>query len=409
MLRDRNAALFLAAVVTSGFGSSALWLASGIWVKALTGSNGLAGLCVFALWLATLVGPWLGTFADRTRRRPLLVRLDLALAALLPVLLAVDSRGDLWLLYTVLVAYGAVGVVHDAAQSAIVGMAIDPALLGDLNGLRMAANEGMKLVAPLAGAGLYAAYGGASVALLDAVTFALSAALYACLRVRELPPEPPLTSWRAQTVAGIARIRSHARVRPLVLAGGATMFFAGLNGASIYAVVAGLGHPPSFTGVLYAVQGTGSVVIGTASGPLIRRLGERRFATYGIALTAAAVALRAIPDDTVALACSAASGLGLPCVLIAALTAVQRETPSAVLGSTAATANTAMFAPNAVALAVGAGLVEVVDYRVLVVAFGAGMMAVAATLKGRPGRGAGNGASDREEPAPANRPESPPA
>ncbi|MGW4985669.1 hypothetical protein, partial [Streptomyces mirabilis] len=31
----------------SGLGSSAMWLVSGIWVKDLTGSNGLAALCVF--------------------------------------------------------------------------------------------------------------------------------------------------------------------------------------------------------------------------------------------------------------------------------------------------------------------------------------------------------------------------
>lgn len=47
------------------------------------------------------------------------------------------------------------------------------------------------------------------------------------------------------------------------------------------------------------------------------------------------------------------------------MTAVQRETPDAVLGRTAAAANSLMAVPNAMALAGGAGLVAVVDVRVL--------------------------------------------
>lgn len=157
----------------------------------------------------------------------------------------------------------------------------------------------------------------------------------------------------------------HPELRPLVLAGGTTMLFAGLNGALIYAVVEGLGHSPAYAGLLYAVQGAGSVLTGLVSGPLLRRLGERRFAAYGIALTAVGVGARAVTSDGVALVCSAAIGTGLPCVLIAAYTALQRRTPGPLLGRTAAAANTLMFAPNAVGLVVGAGVGELVGYRLL--------------------------------------------
>ncbi|MGW4975912.1 MFS transporter [Streptomyces mirabilis] len=370
VLGDRNAGLYLAGVVVSGLGSSAMWLVSGIWVKDLTGSNGLAALCVFALWAPTLVGPVLGVLADRVRRRPLLIAMNLALAALLPTLFAVTTRDRLWILFTVLLIYGAAGVVHDAAESALMATAVDRHLLGDFNGLRMTAGEGMKLLAPTAGAGLYAAYGGARVAVLDAVTFALAAGLYALLRVREAPPVPDPSAWRARTAAGIHHLRHHPELRPLILAAATTMLFAGLNGATVYAVAEGLGHSPAYVGLLYVAQGVGSVLIGLVSGPLLRRLGERRFAAYGIALTAVAVALRAVPSDAVALVCGAAIGFGLPCVLIAAYTAVQRETPAPLLGRTSATANTLMYAPNALGLAVGAGLIELVDYRPLLLTLG---------------------------------------
>ncbi|MFJ8009838.1 MFS transporter [Streptomyces fagopyri] len=365
VLRDRDAGLYLAAVVVSGFGSSAMWLVSGIWVKDLTGSNGLAALCVFALWAPTLVGPLLGTLADRTRRRPLLIGTNLALALLLPALLAVDAPDRLWILFAVLLVYGAAGALQDAAESALVAAVVDRNLLGDFNGLRMTANEGMKLLAPPAGAALYTAYGGARVALLDAVTFALAAGVCALLRVRESPPAPDPATWRARTVVGARYVLGHPELRPLVLAGGTTMFFAGLNGAVVYAVVEGLGHSPAYAGLLYAVQGLGSVLIGLVSGPLLRRWGEPRFAAYGIALTAVGVGARAVTSDAVALVCGAAIGAGLPCVLIAAYTAVQRRTPGPLLGRTAATANTLMFAPNALGLAVGAGVVDLVDHRLL--------------------------------------------
>ncbi|KOG19873.1 MFS transporter [Streptomyces viridochromogenes] len=399
VLRDRDAALYLAGVVVSGFGTSALWLVSGVWVKDLTGSDGLAALCMLAMWAPTLAGPLLGTLADRTRRKPLLIGANLLLAGLLLTLFTVDSPDRLWLLFAVLFVYGAAGVVHDAAESALVASAVPAPLLGDFNGLRMTASEGMKLLAPLAGAGVYAAYGGASVALLDAVTFVVATGLYACLRVRESRPEPPKGGWRAQTAEGARFLWTHPRLRPLVLAGGTTMLCAGLNGAMVYAVIEGLGHAPAYAGVLYAVQGAGSVAIGLLSGPALRRLGERRFAAYGIALTALAAGLRAIPSDPVALACSAANGVGLPCVLIAALTAVQRETPDALLGRTAATANTLVFTPNVIGLAAGAALVELLDVRLVLVVLGLVWLATALPLlqsAARPSR------TDTKSPSDAN-------
>ncbi|GAA3135798.1 MFS transporter [Streptomyces rectiviolaceus] len=380
VLRNRDASLCLGAVVVSGFGSSAMWLVSGIWVKELTGSDGLAALCTFALWAPALIGPLLGTVADRTRRRPLLIGTNLALGALLTTLLFVDSTGTLWILYAVLFLYGACGAVTDAAEAALVTAAVGKDLTGDFNGLRMSANEGMKLIAPLAGAGLFAAYGGARVALLDAATFALAAGMFTLLRLREDAPVRGASGWRAQTAEGARHLWGDPRLRPLVLAGGLIMLTSGISGAAVYAVVEGLGHSPAYTGVLYVVQGAGSVAVGVASGALMRRLGGRRFGGAGIALTALAVVLHSLPYDATALAGSLANGIGLPCVLIAGMTAVQRGTPQALLGRAAATANTVMFTPTALGIALGAGLVESVDYRTLLPVLAGARLLIAAPL-----------------------------
>ncbi|MFD9907104.1 MFS transporter [Streptomyces sp. NPDC059063] len=382
VLRDRNAGLCLGAVVVSGFGSSALWLVAGIWVKDLTGSDGLAALCALALWAPLLLGPPLGTLADRFRRRPLLVAVNLGVGALLPALFLVDSPGWLWLLLAVLLVYGACGVVTDAAEAALVAGAVDTGLLGDFNGLRLSANEGMKLLAPLGGAALYAAWGGARVALLDAVTFGVAAGMFALMRVREDRPVRDPAGWRRRTAEGARHLWARARLRGLVVAGGLTMLTSGVSGALVYAIVEALGHSPAYTGALYVVQGAGSVVVGVASGALLRRLGARRFAGAGIALTALAAVLHALPGDAFVLAGSAANGLGLPCVLVAGMTAVQRETPGALVGRVAATASTLMFAPTAVGIALGALLVEIADFRwVLAVLAGARLLIAAPLLR----------------------------
>ncbi|MFI8291155.1 MFS transporter [Streptomyces sp. NPDC085614] len=398
----RTAGLYLAGVLVSGFGSTALWLVSGIWVKSLTGSDALAALTAFALWAPALCGPLFGTLADRVRRRPLMVGADLAMAALLPVLLRVDSADRIWLLFAVLVVYGVQGVVHEAAEVALAASVLDRRLLGEFNGLRTTVGEGMKLVAPLVAAGLFARYGGGPVALLDAATFALAAGAFALLRVREEPPpRRDSAHWLRDTAEGLRVIRSSATLRPLVLGGSFTMLLAGLNGAAVYAVVdRGLGHAPAYAGVLYAAQGVGSVVAGLVAGRLLRRVPERLFAAAGLGLFALAVAARALPYDAAALAAGAAIGLGLPAVLIAAVTAVQREAPAEAVGRVAATAHTLVFVPNALALALGAGLVAVLDVRVLLPVVGAAGLAGAGVLAAPPWAGFRRGRKPRPVPEP---------
>lgn len=388
VLRDRNAAFYLGGVVVSGFGSSAMALAGGVWAKSLTGSDSLAALTTFCVWAPMLLGPLFGTVADRVRRKPLLIWTNLSMAALLPALVLLDSEDRIWLLFAVLIVYGVTIVLMDAAEAALVAAAVPEDLRGDFNGLRLTANEGMKLLAPLIGAGLFVQFGGQSVALLDAVTFAVAAAAFTMLRVSESPPSrADRQPWTAQVSEGVRFLRTHPVLWRLVVAGAVTMGMAGVNGAALYAIVdSGLHRSPAFAGMLYTVQGAGSVLSGLFAGALLRRMPERVFTAAGILLFALGVALRAVPSTPVVLAASAMIGAGLPCVLIAAMTAVQRETPGALMGRVAATANTLLLATNPVFLAVGAGLLPFVDHRVLIVAAGVVAAGAACALLGGGGR-----------------------
>jgi Na+/melibiose symporter-like transporter len=380
VLRDRNAGLYLGGVLVSGFGSSAMALAAGVWAKSLTGSDSVAALMGLGVFAPTLIGPLLGSVVDRLPVRRVLVGINLVLAIVLTATLAVHSSAQIWILFTVMLVYGIGFVSLDAAESTALTTGVEPALLGDLNGMRLSAAEGMKLLAPLAGAGLFAWAGGRAVALLDAATFLLAAGLFALMRFGEpAPPTAPIAGgWLRHTAEGTRFLWAHRPLRRLVVAGGLAMLVSGVSGGAIYAVVdQGLGRSPAFVGVLYAAQGLGSIVVGLLAGTVIRRLGNRGFAVLGLALFAVGVGLRACTWLPGVLTGSALVGFGLPAVHIAALTTLQRETPARLIGRVSATAGTIMFAPTAVALLGVAGLLAVVDYRFILLGAAVFGMAVA--------------------------------
>ena len=79
LLARRDARIYLTGQLFSLFGDSCLWLAMGIWVRTLTGSNAQAGLVhLFLHGSASLLAPALGLLADRVRRRPLLLAANTA-------------------------------------------------------------------------------------------------------------------------------------------------------------------------------------------------------------------------------------------------------------------------------------------------------------------------------------------
>ncbi|RAJ68877.1 MFS transporter [Streptomyces sp. Amel2xB2] len=397
VLRDRDAGLYLGGVTASAFGDSAMALAAGVWVKTLTGSDGLAALVTFCFWLPAPAGPALGVLADRVRLRPLLAGTSLTLAAVLLLPLAVHSRQQVWLLFVVLVLVGTGAVLTDAAGLALGAALVPASLRGDLNGMARTAVESAKLLAPAVGAGLFTAFGGHAVALLDSLTFVLAAAAFTLLRTRgtggggsrvgtgggaapgradgrssaDVNVPRARRSWAAETAEGVRFVWHRRPLRALVLAGGAALAASGLSSTATYALVdSGLHRSPTFAAVLTTAQGAGSMAAGLTAGALLRRMPEHRLAAAGLALFAAGSLARAAPWPSVVTAGSLLIGAGLPLPLLAALTAVQRETPGSLLGRAAATAHTLMFAPTGVALLVGTATVSLIDHRVQVLAAG---------------------------------------
>ncbi|WP_196279518.1 MFS transporter [Catellatospora vulcania] len=382
VLGDRNARLFLGVTLTSGFGSTAMSLAASVWVLTLTGSASLAALCGLCVYLPSLAGPVLGALVDRLPRQRLLVTTSAAMAALLLTLLAVRGPAQTWLIFAVMLGYGVAFVLLDAGEAAVLQAAVPADRLGGVNSLRMSVQEGMKLVAPPAGAALFTLHGGSSVAVLSALALGVAAGCYAALRPGPLPVAAPGDgSLLRRTRVGMGFLRRHAPLRALVGTGSAAVAMSGLSNAAAYLVIVGdLGRAPEFAGVLAAAQGAGSVAGGLLCGRVLDRRGEPAAAWWGAALSALGLALQSVPSTPVVALARVLIGVGLPWTVIAAMTAVQRHTPAELIGRVAATANTVVFAPTALTIALGAGAVELLDHRLVLGVAAAGTLLAATPL-----------------------------
>lgn len=358
----RNATLFVLISLLAGFGSTAMSISAGLWLLDLTHSFALAALAGLCTYGPTFLGPWLGAVVDRLPRRPLLIGVDVTLGLLLLTLLTVHSARGAWLIYAVLLCRGISYGLLDAGETAILPAALPPSGLGSVNGWRSSAQEGTKLLAPLAGAGLYAWQGPVPVILLCAAMPLANAAGYALLRLNPAAPAGPPVSGpptRSGVWTGVVLLFRLPAVRVPVLVAAAAIAMSGLTDAAVLAhLVHDLHLPSSRLGLSSSAQGAGSIVGGLLVGRLLARLGPARVAVLGAVLFGVARLGWCLPWFPPAVAGSFVAGLGLPWALIAGITAIQTETPDHLLGRVAATSNTVMFGPVALALPLGSALVH---------------------------------------------------
>ena len=381
LLAIRDARLFLVGQTLSLFGDTALYLALGIWVKSLTGSNAAAGLIFFVLSLPALAAPAAGLLVDRVRRRPLMIATNLLIGPAVLLLLFVHGRDELWLIYAVTALYGAAGVVFASAQSALLTVMLPEELLGEGNAALQTVREALRIVGPLTGTGLYAAFGGGFVAVLDAATFGASALCLLALRVAEPVLPRGEHRFRTELVAGIRHVLRTTALRQIVFTVALTLLVVGFSETIVFAVVSqGLRRPPSFLGVLSSVQGLGAIAGGLTAARALRRLGDARVIALGIGLFALGSLLLISGALAIVLAGFLIAGAGLPWVVVGFGTALQRRTPADLQGRVYSAADTMVGTPQTISIALGAALSTVVDYRILVATLAVVAAACAAYL-----------------------------
>jgi MFS family permease len=368
LLSIRDARIFLAGWTMSQFGDWAMIIVLAVWAKALTHSNASAGLVFFALAAPSIFSPLAGIVVDRVRRRPLLVMVYSVEAVAVLALLFVHDRSDVWILYAMAVFTGTFGTLAASARSALMTVTIPRELLGEGNAIFQSTREGLRLIAPLAGAGIYAAAGGGVVAIVDSASFVFVVAALLLMRTPEPRFERVEHNFMSEALAGAKHIVHTVPLRQVIFATGAALFVVGFSETIIFAVIdQGLHRPPSFLGVLSSLQGIGAIAGGLTAARALRGIGDLRVAGFGMAGFAVgelSFVSSSLPLITVGVV---VAGFGVSWFIVGLMTAIQVRTPLRLQGRVSSAADVFISTPQTISIAVGAVLIAVVDYRLLVV------------------------------------------
>ena len=378
LLGIRNVRVFVAGWTASVFGDWAMFIVLGVWTKDLTGSNSAAGLVFFALALPSLFSPFAGLVVDRLPRRPLLMWTYAAEAVVVLSLLFVHDRGDVWIIYAVTVFYGAAGTFAASARSALLTVMVPQELLGESNGVLQTLREGLRLIAPLVGALIYASVGGGAVAILDSASFVAVVIALGLIRLEEPRFEREEQHFVTELLAGVRHVFATLPLRQIVLATGVCLLVVGFSETLIFAVLdQGLHQPASFFGVLSSLQGVGAIAGGVTAARVMRRIGDVKLVGLGMGLFAVGDLSFVSHSLPLVLAGIACAGAGIAWLIVGYITAIQVRTPLRLQGRVLSASDTLVNTPQTISIALGALLTTLIDYRILVV-----LMAVVTSMAG---------------------------
>ena len=312
---------------------------AGRWVAALRATHAAPIL---------LLGPLAGVFADRWDRRGTMLAVDLVRAGLMGALAfsgalaAAFGFSQLAAILALSLVFELASLLFAPAKNAVLPLLVPPEDLLAANGLSAATGTAALLVGPALG-GLVVAWLGVGGALaLDALTFAVSAATVALLRVPPVPAGSRLmTEARGRAGQVLAELRAgfrHVRTERTALAtvaleGIAMLAYGALSVLAVVLAERRLGLDPRGYGALLAAFGGGALLGSLVVGAVERRLGPRATLAAGFALVAAGtLPLAGVGAFAPALLGYACAGFGQMVVSVVGLTLFQRAVADEVLG-----------------------------------------------------------------------------
>ena len=368
LLRRRDVRLLLAGQSLSMYGDWMMFIALGVWARVLTGSNAEAGLVFLFLGVTGLIAPLGGVVVDRLPKRPLMIATHLTLAGVMCLLLLVHTRAELWLLYTVTLLYGLGGDIFGAARSSMLKAMLHDDQLGEANGILQSVREGLRIVAPVSGAGLFAAFGGHVVAIVDAATFLGSGATLIALPFAEPEVAPRERHFFREASAGVAHIARTKVLRELTIGLCTALAVIGFCETLVFAIVInGLHRSAPFVGVVDTFQGVGAIAGGLTAAALMRRIGDVRVAGLGLVLFGLACFGFLVPSLGAVLPAAGVFGVGVALLVVAASTAYQRRSPQVMQGRVNAASNMLFSLPQTASIGLGAVLITLIDFRIEIV------------------------------------------
>jgi MFS family permease len=389
ILADRNMRVLLIGQTMNMLGNTALLVVLGIWVKTLTGSSAAAGLIFLLLGATSFLAPVTGLLVDKFPRRLVLIVNDTATAAVMALLLLVHHRSEVWIIYLVACIYGTSGQIYRGARGGLVHSMVPDELLGDANGVLSSLTQLLRIIGPLVGAGAFAAWGGNVVALADIGTFGFSIASYFALRLtsdlvrpeRHPSAERPPGEFKRELVAGIKHVTGNPVIRRMVLASVLAFGGAGMIDVAMFSLVSqGLHRSAAMIGVITSLEGAGGVVAAVYVGVLMRRIGEYAVACAGFVLVGAGLAVSSTATLPAVVLGALLLGVGLPMVLVAELTVVQRRTSAEMQGRAISASDAMINTPFTISIAIGAAIIGSVGFRLIYLGCAAVFIAVALAL-----------------------------
>jgi MFS family permease len=339
------------------------------------------GLALLANTAPRLLGPLAGALADRVERRRLMTACQLAQGLVMAVLAALPAA--LPTLLALSAVAGLLATVFGPAARSATPRLVDQQDLGRANAMLGTALNLQVVLGPALG-GLLVAHGGPRTAFaVDAVSFAVSAALLWRLpRLRADRRGQRSPGLLADTLTGLAYIARTPGPRALVLGLLLLVSFAAVdNVALVFLVRDTLGGDVRDYGAVQAAYGLGMLAASVTVTRAFARRSPLALLAAGIVATGAGTLLTGLaPAAGMAAAWQALAGSGNAVENIANDTAVQQLVPRHLLGRVFGATGTAAQAGSAVAYAAGGPLLAATSPRAVFAIAAAGVFSTLLVL-----------------------------
>jgi MFS family permease len=275
LLRQRNFALLWWGGLISMMGDWMLMVGLPIYVFQLSNSTLATGLVLIANVLPRIfLGSLAGVLVDRWNRQWTMVVANVLLGLGLLPLLLVESAAQLWIVYLVAFAQSVIRQFFGPAEGALLPTLVGEGELLHANALNAMNNNLARLLGPPLGGFAAAWFGLSAIALADALTFIVAAALIALIQlapksadtIAEDAPHKPPAHWRTlgqEWRTGLQIIGADPLLKHLFLWSAITAVGEGVMGVLMVPFVERVLHGDAITlGWMMGAQAVGGILGG---------------------------------------------------------------------------------------------------------------------------------------------------